>query len=312
MRYIFGPVTSHRLGLSLGLDVIPRKTCNFNCIYCELGRAPRRTSRRAAYVPAGAITREVEEYLAGHAAPDVLTVCGSGEPTLNSELGSIIAGLKGFNLPVALLTNGSLMSEAAALRDSLGADIILPSLDAADDRTLARINRPLGGLTVAAYARGLKALRRAFSGRLLLEVMLVAGVNDAPEHLSRLAGLCREISPDRVQLTTVLRPPAEEGAAPVTAQVMAQARDIFEGLAGCPVDVPPQAEAKAGREGAPEGLEDELLALLERRPATAVDAAAALGAAGPRVRRLLSRLCRQGSVERTLHRGRPYYTRRPA
>jgi len=315
MRYVFGPVTSHRLGLSLGLDLVPRKTCNFNCIYCELGPTRRRTARRAPYVAAAEIARELEAFLhrEGAPRPDVLTLCGSGEPTLNSELGAIIASAKGFGLPVALLTNGSLFVDAAVRAEALGADIILPSCDAADDATLARVNRPLPGLSAAAYVRGLVELRREFRGRVLLEVMLVAGVNDSAGHLERLASACREISPERVQLTTVLRPPALAAARPVDAATMAAAREVFERLSGCPVDVPREwagSSAEAGEHGTE--LEDELLALLSRRPATAADAAAALGAAGVEVIELLERLYQAGSVERREHRGQPFYVRRPA
>lgn len=310
MRYIFGPVSSHRLGLSLGLDAVPRKTCNFNCLYCELGRTGRRSRRRAAHVPAAALLGELEAHLATHPAPEVLTVCGSGEPTLNSELEAIIAGAKATGLPVALLTNGSLFVEAGVRREALGADIIMPSLDAADDATLRRVNRPLGRLSVADYVEGLAALSRRFSGRLLLEVMLVAQVNDSPGHLERLARLCRQIAPERVQLTTVLRPPAEEWARPVSGAALAQAQELFAGVCGCPVDVPPKVAACAGpkAEEVP-GLREELLALLERRPITAAQAALALGAAGAAVRGVLAGLRREGAVERRLHQGRPYWRR---
>jgi wyosine [tRNA(Phe)-imidazoG37] synthetase (radical SAM superfamily) len=309
MRYIFGPVTSHRLGLSLGLDVVPRKTCNFNCIYCELGPTPRRTGKRAPYVRAAALLAEAEAYLSSHRRrPDVLTVAGSGEPTLNSELGEIITGLKGFGLPVALLTNGSLFVAAGVRREALPADLILPSLDAADDATLARVNRPLPGLSVAAYAEGLRALRREFAGRIYLEVLLACGVNDSPEHLERLAQLCAGISPDRLQLTTVLRPPAESQARPVSGETLALAQAVFAARLGCPVDVPGvKGVAGAPEKAAPEDLEDELLALLSRRPATAVDAARALGAKDSTVSGLLARLVLAGSVEERLHEGRPFY-----
>jgi wyosine [tRNA(Phe)-imidazoG37] synthetase (radical SAM superfamily) len=311
MKYIFGPVASHRLGLSLGLDLIPRKTCNFNCIYCELGPTRRRTARRAAYVPAAEIINEVGEALATRPRPSVLTLCGSGEPTLNSQLGAIIDGLKGFGIPVALLSNGSLFTRAEVRREALAADIIMPSLDAADDATLARVNRPLAGLTAQGYARGLKELRGEFGGRLLLEVMLVAGVNDSPAHLERLATLCRDIHPDRVQLTTVLRPPAEEGVRALDAQAMDRAAEVFVALAGCPVDKPGSSGGLGSEPAAALRLEDELLALIERRPATAVEAARALGAASDDVSGLLERLRREGALETWQHLGQPFYVRRP-
>ncbi len=310
MRHTFGPVTSHRLGLSLGLDLIPRKTCNFDCIYCELGPTRRRTARRAAYVSAAALINEARE-VAGRLSPrpEVLTLCGSGEPTLNSGLAQIIAGLKDLGLPVALLTNGSLFGRAKVRRAALAADIILPSLDAADDATLARLNRPLPGLTAQGWAEGLRQLRAEFSGRLWLEVMLVAGVNDSPGHLERLAERCREVAPARVQLTTVLRPaPGRPEVRPASAVTMALARETFAARLGCPVDVPIERAAGPGEAGAgTTGLEEALLGLLARRPVTALEAARALGAQGAEVSGLLARLISAGSVEECLHEGRPFY-----
>ncbi|MFH0810618.1 MAG: radical SAM protein [Pseudomonadota bacterium] len=317
MKHVFGPVRSHRLGMSLGLDLVSPKTCNFNCIYCELGPTRRRTARRAVYVPAEDVLAEVDLVLGRNdrpdVRPDVLTLCGSGEPTLNSQIGALIAALKGRGVPVALLTNGSLLASEAVREDVQGVDILLPSLDAADDATFAQVNRPLRAFSsVAAHVAGLKAMRRRFKGRIWLEVMLVAGFNDSAPHLEALAALCRQTAPDRVQLTTVLRPPAGgTGVRPLATVAMNEARQIFEGRVGCPVDIPAETPATNRKEPARSpGLEEELLAMLSRRPSTAEGAAEALRAENSLVAELLDRLHREGTITLARHGGQTFYTKR--
>ena len=178
-RYVFGPVASRRLGRSLGVDLVPFKVCPLDCIYCQLGATVDLTTRRAAYVPVDEVLDELRRRLGEGVAADHVTLSGSGEPTLHSELATIVAEIKRMTtIPLAVLTNGMLLGEAEVRRALLPADVVIPNLDAGDEATFQRINRPATGLTLAGLVDGLIAFRREFRGRLLLEVFLVAGIND--------------------------------------------------------------------------------------------------------------------------------------
>ena len=202
MSHLFGPVPSRRLGLSLGVDLVPPKTCTFDCLYCEVGRTTHLTLTRRPHRVAE-IIRELEDYLASPpGALDYITMAGSGEPTLNAGIGEIIAAVKSLTAtPVALLTNGSLFYLPEVRAQVAAADVILPSLDAGREETFRQINRPHAGLTLDLVITGLKALRQEFAGQVWLEVVLLQGMNDNPEELAALKSLIGELSPDRVQLT---------------------------------------------------------------------------------------------------------------
>ena len=217
MKYVFGPVPSRRLGRSLGVDPIPFKTCNWSCVYCQLGRTSPMTVGRGVYHPVDAIVREVQEAL--HAdregAIDWITFVGSGEPTLHSELGKMIRQVKDLTaIPVAVLTNGSLLYQSDVREELLAADAVLPSVDAGSEHLYRKINRPAQTLTFDRLIRGLVAFRRAYTGKLWVEVMLLKGVNDTPEALAKLAAVLREISPDEVHVSLPMRPPAESWVEP--------------------------------------------------------------------------------------------------
>lgn len=275
MSHLFGPVPSRRLGLSLGVDLVPPKTCTFDCLYCEVGRTTHLTLTCQPYRVAE-IIRELEDYLADPpGALDYITMAGSGEPTLNAGIGEIIAAVQSrTTTPVALLTNGSLFYLPEVRAQVAAADVILPSLDAGREETFRQINRPHAGLTLDLVITGLKALRQEFSGPIWLEIVLLKGMNDNPEELTALKSLMGELSPDRVQLNTAVRPTADASARPLNQEEMAAAADFLSGGADV-VEV-----VAAANRISPERLDvkdRDLIDMLARRPMTAKDLAQALG-----------------------------------
>jgi wyosine [tRNA(Phe)-imidazoG37] synthetase (radical SAM superfamily) len=290
MKYLFGPVPSRRLGLSLGVDLVPAKTCTFDCLYCEVGPTTSLTCRRLAYqVPE--IQAELAAYLQeGGSRPDVITLAGSGEPTLNAGLGEIIGKIKELTqIPVAVLTNGALCCRGEVRRELAGADLILPSLDAAREETFQRINRPAPGLTLQMIVEGLKDLRREYAGQIWLEVMVLRGLNDQEEELAPLRQVIRGLAPDKIQLNTAVRPVVDDLAQPLNevemAQVAAYLGNGAEVIAAC--------RRHAGESAV---TDDVLLAALARRPMTARDLAQALGMRLVAVQKYLDRLEEAGLV----------------
>jgi wyosine [tRNA(Phe)-imidazoG37] synthetase (radical SAM superfamily) len=229
MQYVFGPVPSRRLGRSLGVDPIPFKTCNWNCVYCQLGRTEPMTNDRKDYVPPTAVVAEVRRALRAHGdAVDWITFGGSGEPTLHASLGRMIRDVKRLTtVPVAVLTNGSLLDRRDVRGALLAADAVLPTLDAGCEAVYRRMNRPRGDLTFASLVEGLAAFRREYSGRLWIEVMLVRGLNDGARSLREIAAVLDRIGPDAVHVTTAVRPPAEPWVRPPTARTLRRAVSVL-------------------------------------------------------------------------------------
>ncbi|MFZ2089804.1 MAG: radical SAM protein [Desulfobaccales bacterium] len=302
MSHLFGPVPSRRLGLSLGVDLIPPKTCPFDCTYCEVGRTTRLTQTRQSYRVAE-IIRELTGYLKNPPASlDYITMAGSGEPTLNLGLGEIIAAVKNLTqTPVAVLTNGALFYLPEVRADVALADVILPSLDAGREETFRRINRPHPALSLELVISGLIALRREFPGQIWLEIMILKGINDHQEELTALKNLVEKLAPDRVQLNTAVRPVADESARALTREEMKAVADFLGGKA--------EVVAAACR-ASPERLlvkDREVIEMLARRPMTAGDLAQALGFPLAQMRERLGRLMKSGLVHRDVHQDQDFY-----
>lgn len=302
MKHIFGPVPSRRLGLSLGVDIIPFKTCTLSCVYCQIGDTPRTTRERREYAPTAEIIAEVRDYLANHPRPDWITFSGSGEPTLHSGLGAIIRGIKAFTaIPLCVITNGTTLMDPAVRSDLLDADAVMPSLDSARDESFRLVCRPEPSLRIADVIRGLAGFRREFHGKIWLEILLVAGLNDTPEDLDALRAAIGEIAPDSVQLNTVVRPPAESAALPLTRERMEEIRDFFG----------PKAEiiasfAREAQTGTPVTPED-ILGMIERHPATTEEIGSALGAETEAVEKMLGEMERTGRVKSVSHLGKQWW-----
>ena len=212
MKYVFGPVPSRRLGKSLGVDPVPLKTCNWNCVYCQLGRSRPLSNQRQTFSPSEEILSEVQIALASHAPGEIdwITFVGSGETTLHDGIGYLIQRVKAMtDIPVAVITNGSLLFLPEVRRALEQADAVMPSLDAGNPRLYKKINRPYPGITFNRLTRGLKTFRQEYTGKLWIEVMLVRDLNDSQEALMEIAGLLKQIQPDEVHILKPDRPAAE-------------------------------------------------------------------------------------------------------
>lgn len=286
LRYVFGPVPSRRLGRSLGVDVIPRKTCTLDCVYCELGPTDKRALRRKEYVPTDEVIDEIQTALSRGERIDTITFSGSGEPTLHSSLGTMIrAARRMTGIPVAVLTNGTLLHLRQVRRDLAEADIVLPSLDAASTEVFNRVNRPHPQLRLESMIEGLKLFRKEFSGQIWLEVMVVRGFNDGVDEIRTLKEITDQINPDRIQVNTVVRPPAVPQARPAPISTLEAMRDRFG--ARCEV-IAPVRESPDSEDSRPDA--DRIVAALRRRPMTTTEIASSFNAPLEMIRRILQEL----------------------
>jgi wyosine [tRNA(Phe)-imidazoG37] synthetase (radical SAM superfamily) len=298
MTHLFGPVPSRRLGRSLGVDLIPRKTCPFDCIYCEVGPTTRKTIKRQHY-QAEEIMAELAAYLRqGPPELDYITLAGSGEPTLNLGLGKIICHIKALtSTPVAVLTNGALLYLPEVRHELQAADLVLPSLDAAREESFRAVNRPRQDYPLSRLLEGLEAFRREYAGPIWLETLLLQGLNDSAADLEALRRTLRLLAPDKVQLNTAVRPGVEDYARPLSqAEMTASAQYLEDGV---------EIEMIASGGGAPQPAsvcdDAVLVEMLARRPMTAEDLARVLNLPLALVRQRLQHLCETGQVA-----GQPY------
>jgi wyosine [tRNA(Phe)-imidazoG37] synthetase (radical SAM superfamily) len=304
--YVFGPVPSRRLGRSLGIDLVPLKTCTFDCIYCQLGRTQNKTVERRAYVPGKVVIQELEKKLSSLSSPpDYITFSGSGEPTLNSEIGWLINEINQISkIPIAVLTNGSLLHLETVRNALLNADLVIPSLDAASAQLFKFINRPHHSLHFRQILSGLKEFRREFGGQVWVEVMLCAGINDDPKAIKRLREAIDWIGPDRIQLNTVIRPPAEEFACPLSSDQLEKIKNMLGDEAEVIPDFP-----ELGAHFRNRLKDDEVVDLLQRRPCTAEEISRALGYKLESVSQCLSELNRKHVIHYRMFHNRCYYER---
>ncbi len=217
MKYIFGPVPSRRLGRSLGIDTIPLKTCNWNCVYCQLGRSMPLTNSRKNYILSEVILAEVQAALSAHRPGEIdwITFVGSGEPTLHAGIGLLIRQVKVLtDVPVAIITNGSLLYLPEVRAELIAADAVLPTLDAGTPELYRTINRPHPDITFERLVKGLIAFREQYTGKLWIEVMLVRGLNDGEQALRDIAVVLGKIRPDEVHINLPTRPPVETWVQP--------------------------------------------------------------------------------------------------
>jgi wyosine [tRNA(Phe)-imidazoG37] synthetase (radical SAM superfamily) len=303
MAHTFGPVPSRRLGLSLGIDIVPMKTCTLSCRYCQIGTAPETMVERREYVSSDDVVRDVGAALEHGPRPDWLTFSGSGEPTLNLMIGDIIRRCKALaDIPVCVITNGTLLSDPTVRADIADADAVMPSLDAARQETFERICRPHRSLAVADIIEGLVAFRAGYSGRIWLEILFVKGINDGPDDVAALKAAVNRIGPDTVQLNTVARPPAESDAMPVDRDWLEHVCDMF----GSRAEI--IAPARAGSTALRAADSDAVLEYLARRPGTLDDLASALAMDPDDVERTLNKLAAAGTVETGEHEGRTFWS----
>jgi wyosine [tRNA(Phe)-imidazoG37] synthetase (radical SAM superfamily) len=275
VKHVFGPVPSRRLGISLGVDVIPFKTCSLDCIYCECGKTTNISLQRRSFVSVDVILQEVRKAVEGDRYIEYITFSGSGEPTLSKDIGGIIQGIKAMtDIPVAVLTNGTLLFMDDVQEALLTADLVLPSLDAATPESFNHINRPHKDLDLEKIIQGLITFSSRFSGQLWVEVFIVAGVNDSDDELDRLHGILKQINPTRVQLNSLDRPPAYENVLPVDTKVL---RGIEERWSDLPVEVIKRVRKRGEIAAFSRNLENSILNTVNRRPLTIEDLVALTG-----------------------------------
>lgn len=212
-RYIYGPVPSRRLGISLGIDMVPHKTCTLDCVYCECGGTTDLTIERAEYYPIREILDELRDYLSKNPAPEYVGLSGSGEPTLNSGIGELITIFKNEypDIPLAVLTNGTLLYRKDVRDEILASDLVLPSLDSACAEGFVRIDKPDTKLDLNAIIDGITLFRDEYKAtspakQVWLEIFIVEGINTTSEEISALKDAIARIRPDRVQLNSLDRP----------------------------------------------------------------------------------------------------------
>lgn len=303
MKHVFGPVPSRRLGFSLGVDTVVPKTCTLDCVYCELGPTTDCTVTRRPYVDVDEVLEELRERLAERPKLDFVTLSGSGEPTLNSGIGALIEGVKSVtDKPVAVLTNGTLLTEKDVRKALLEADVVAPSLDAVSRAAFEKINRPHESLDPEEIAEAVAAFTASFSGRVWLEIVFVEGMNDGSGEIALLTECARRISPERVHINTVVRPPAVSRARPVDPGRLAEIAAMFGPTAE--VIASPSNEAQSGEASDVIGVVVEMAA---RRPVTALDVAKAVGISQAAAAKMLNRLEETGVLSVVRHGQSLYY-----
>lgn len=303
----FGPVPSRRLGRSLGIDIVPFKTCTYDCIYCQLGRTTTKTVTRAAFVPIDSILSEIHSALEKNAKIDYLTLSGSGEPTLHSNIGKLISALKReFSYPVAVLTNGSLLHEPDVAQSLLLADVVLPTLAADSETVFQCVHRPHPSLHFDTVVNGIINFAKTFKNDLWLELFLLDGVNAVEGTVRLMKEMVDEIKPQKIHLNTATRPPAEEFAYPVRDDKLEFFKNIFGKNAEVITDFKHSMNQKSG--SASKDIEQSILQLLKRRPCTDRDIATALSLNSIEAAKIISHLVRDARIERRHQQGKNYYT----
>ncbi len=302
MAYVFGPVPSRRLGLSLGIDLIPVKTCTYDCLYCQVGRTTEKTVQTNSFVPIHKVLDELKKRLEIF-TPDAITLSGSGEPTLYSEIDQVIASIRRItDTKIAILTNGSLFWREEVRRRVSGADIIMPTLTTAFEETFKTIHRPHPELSLNMIIEGLRRLRKTYNGQLFLEVFLLAGFNDSDKELEGLKRVINLISPERIQLNTVVRPPADPRAVSLDRKRLEEIRDFF----GEKAEIMAEARLRQ-KKGHYDSLMDSILEMARRRPLRAVDVASVFDMPLGEVEGLIEGLKVKGALRQQEHSGEVYY-----
>ena len=306
---VYGPVPSRRFGLSLGIDVVPMKRCTFDCIYCQLGASSIRCNSRQAFYPVSQIIDDVSDALGTGPTPDVLTLAGSGEPTLYTHLGPLLDSLKALaDIPTLLITNSSLLYIDDVFHAAQKADILAPSLDAGDEATYQRINRPHKDFDFEQMFEGLKRSTHAHPGEVHLEVMLIDGINDDDESLSAIAERLAQLKFDRIDINTPVRPPMpQRGAMPCDEATLARAKAVFGPKAQPIADFVKRRHRQNDQRRSFSDLDKDIREMLMRRPSTVPDIIEALSISKNDVDQSIERLLDARMIEARVAGKRTYY-----
>lgn len=302
-KYIYGPVPSRRLGLSLGVDIVPAKVCTLDCVYCQVGRTTEKSTVRQDFLDIEAVLSELHERLKEGVKADYITIGGSGEPTLHLRLGQLIDGIRELtDTPVAILTNGTLLYREDVRAECARADVVIPSLDAGDAVVFEAVNRPAPDISIEKLVLGLCRFRDEFGGQIWLEVFLIPAVNTAPEQIEKIKTLICRIRPDKVQLNSAVRPAAEKDIEPASAETLAAiAREIGEKcevVGGAPAGCGDHRMART---------EEDVVSMLKRRPCSIRDLCAGLGMNHGEAVKQIARLQERGGIVSERRGGTIYF-----
>ena len=301
--FVYGPVPSRRLGFSLGIDIIPFKTCPLDCIYCQLGPTDKKTTQRKEHFSQPKILSQIKKKLSSGQKIDYITFSGSGEPTLNLALGNLIREIKKItSIPVAVLTNSTLFSRKSVRKALVAADLVVPSMDAAVQEIFVKTNQPHPSLKIEEIIEGLQKFRKEFKGSIWLEIMLVKGVNNSPSHIRKLEEAISKIKPDKVQLNTVIRPPSEKTARPLSLEDLEKIKKIL----GENCEIIAEFDKKAQKTPS-ENLEEAILTMIQRRPVTLSDISASMGKHKNEIIKYLNFLLEEGKIRSVTHKGLKYF-----
>jgi len=269
-KFLFGPIPSRRLGTSLGVDLIPHKICNLNCVYCESGITNRQTNVRKEYIPVDKVIAELSHYLNQKPALDYITFSGAGEPLLNSGIGKVVHYIKNNHqsYKIAVITNGLLLQDSKVRKELLAVDLVLPSLDASVNETFKKINRPLKEDEINNVIDGLSQFRKEFKGKIWLEVFFLPDYNDDEQSLVTLKESIFKINPDIVQLNTLDRPGTKSDLKPLNFERLIYIREFLNPL---PVEIVSRANDQKKFTSLDDELEHTIISAVKRRPCTKED-----------------------------------------
>ncbi len=274
-KMFYGPVPSRRLGISLGVDIIPYKICSYDCIYCQLGRTTDQTLERKSYVKTSSLLDELKETISLNSDIDYITFSGSGEPTLNKDIGHMIEKVKKLTrIPVAVLTNGSLLWDDKVRKDLSQADLVVPSLDAFSGEIFQRINHPIKGLGIEKVLDGIKIFCEQFRGKIYLEIMLAKNINDSEEEIRKINQFAKNLRIDRIQLNTVIRPPSDRDTKPLKEEELIGVKTLFDPK--LKMELIPDFKRETSK-AYQKDLEQGIIELLKRRPTRGEEMAISLG-----------------------------------
>ncbi|MFW6020345.1 MAG: radical SAM protein [Bacteroidales bacterium] len=305
-KYLFGPVPSRRLGMSLGIDLVPKKVCSLDCVYCEVGKTTKLTTDRKEYILYDKVTAELADYFKNNPDPDYITFSGYGEPTLNVRIGEILQYLKNTkpHIPLAILTNGTLFYDQEVQEEIKQADVVLPSLDAATEEIFQKLNRPAKGLSLTNYIDGLIEFSQNYKGKIWLEVFILPGYNDHQEELTKLREIIQKINPDSVQLNTLDRPGTEPGLRGATPAELQKIKDFWN-LEN--VEIIAAAAARKNTTSYRKDTESAILETIARRPCTLQDLTQILGMHSNEINKYLGVLEEEDKIQtQELDRGTFY------
>ena len=268
-EYIFGPVPSRRLGVSLGVDLVKKKTCNLDCVYCECGRTEETTNDRKSYVDKEKVIAEIKDYLDSGNYLDYITFSGWGEPTLNSDIGEILKEIKKItNIKTAVITNGTLLWMQEVREALMISDVVMPSLDAVSKEVFEKINRPYKSLEIEKIKNGIIEFANEYKGELKLEIFIIDGINNGEKEIDKFKEIIKKIKPSVVQLNSLDRPAPENWVKKADSDILEKIKSALE---YDEIEIISKYKSRENIKNYNENSEKLILNMIEKRPCTIDD-----------------------------------------